>query len=83
MAFFTVLLGLSSPDREGTVMFFRRSKTKSQPSTENLGRFIKQYEVVTADPVVDAHLQQAQAVLGEEETNGDVYLRERELNDRQ
>lgn len=51
-----------------------QSEVTTEPAQTNVSRFIERYEVATTDPVVDAHLQQAQAVLGEEDTNGDVYL---------
>jgi len=51
-----------------------QNEVATEPAQTNLRRFIDQYEIETADSVVDDYLQQAKDVLGEEEKNGDVYL---------
>lgn len=51
-----------------------KNEVTTEPAQTNLNRFIDQYAVETTDPAVQDRVQQAKAVLGENEQNGDVSL---------
>ena len=51
-----------------------KNEVTTEPAQTNLNRFIDQYAVETTDPAAQDRVQQAKAVLGENEQNGDVSL---------
>ena len=65
---------LTSFTGERVILPTVQNEVTTEPAQTNLRRFIDQYAVETTDPAAQDRVQQAKAVLGENEQNGDVSL---------